>query len=519
MLPVGRRLRAAAVLVAAVSLSGCLNGGSPLDDEVTPKDGGRIKLGLVKPSSLDPWRATTVSERILADNLYDGLTKWNPTSKKAEPSLAESWEADVDNTVFRFKMRTDAVASNGDRLTVQDAKRSIEEIVRTGRASPGSELLSQIDGYGAFVGDSNVNELKGVLVEGETLAIILTAPVPGLPSLLANPVFAVARFANDGVRHGTGPFRISGADETSLNLEKAPFSQAHLDGLDISLFADVESSYQAFDQRRVDWSLVPTKAIEDAANRYSRAGFAPSLRAVYLAFNTNSPEISDVRLRKAIGQAIDRDEVVKILGVEAEPLYSIVPESVDGSQSDPCGSGCKFDPNEAKRLVKEAWPDGMPFSVDLALAQGAPFNDAAKDKIAKDLADAGIKATVRLIPPGDFTSFSFSPERELFQLTWAGAYPKYQAFLNPLFASGSPTNTINYSSPSADEQLSEADKSDSEEERLDISRRLERRFLADEAVIIPLATFPVNTVATREVRGIRVLPLGNFDASVAWRQS
>ena len=503
-----------ALLVAAM-LGGC---GSQIGDtdKTNPELGGEVSLGLVRVSSLEPWRATTVSERVIADTLYDGLTKWNASSKKTEPSLAQSWTASSDNSVWTFTLRDDAIASNDERITALDVKRSFENVARMRRNSPGSESLSLVDGYQGFVNDPAVPGLSGLIAEGNTLKVVLNAPMPGLPSLLANPVFAVAHFAADGSSKSTGSFKLLEANESQMVFDKAPGSDAYVDKLRVTMFASVEDSFAAFRDDKVDWSLVPVDRITEATNTFGTAGFSPSLRAVYLALNLGSTDVSDVRLRQALVKAIDRKAIVKALGVEAEPLESIATIAVDGAREDACGKACRFDPDAARRLVRDVWPEGMPISIDIALAQGAPFNDASVLVIKKNLDAVGINATVRLLPPGELNAFSFNSSREVFQSTWAASYPKYEAFLNPMFDSASPTNVSNYSNPATDKLLGDANRTDSEDRRLQMSRQLEKQLLGETFAIIPIATFPVNTVAHDRVQGSRVQPLGNLDPSVIW---
>src|SRR4051812_10204354 len=109
-----------ALVVCGALLSACGSSGTP-----KPKKGGTLNIGLVTPNSTDPMMASTVSERVLADALYDGLTAWDPKTLVAAPSLSERWQASTDGKSWIFRLKTGIVAANGDVITPFDVKTTL----------------------------------------------------------------------------------------------------------------------------------------------------------------------------------------------------------------------------------------------------------------------------------------------------------------------------------------------------------------------------------------------------------
>ena len=72
-----------------------------------------------EPDSLDPSKASTIFEAHILRDLFEGLVM--PDAKaNVMPGAAESWPISDDETVYTFKLREDAVWSNGDPVTADD---------------------------------------------------------------------------------------------------------------------------------------------------------------------------------------------------------------------------------------------------------------------------------------------------------------------------------------------------------------------------------------------------------------
>jgi ABC-type oligopeptide transport system substrate-binding subunit len=505
---------AIALLMGAFALTAC--GSSKTATPETPIKGGVLREGLVQLGSSDPAKAQTVSERQMADQLYDGLTAWDPTSLTAIPSLAQTWESTPDQMHWTFHLRP-AQASNGDQINATDVKRSLEHIARKSSGSVSTDLLSSITGFADFTNNDQVASLLGVVVvDPLTIRIDLDQPFGDLPLLLGNPTFGVVHYATNGQTYSTGPFMVSQTpDPTHVDLTKSPGSAANLDAVNVTYFTDANASYEAFQRNDVDWTPVSPEKADEAGKAFGVQLFKSSLRTLYLSFNLTNPAFASATFRSAIVQAIDRNAVVSALGPGSKELNGIVPDGIPGQAGAGCGAACSYDVNHAKTLLAQAFPNGGVPPLTITVQSGQPFTDAATARIVSDVAAIGVTATVSTLPADQFSNFTVDPSRQVFQTSWSAAYPSAGAFVQPLFQSTSPSNVSGLKDAKTDADIAAAQTAPSDIARLDDFRNAEIDVL-NQTPVIPIATFPVDSVEQTRVRGVTPLPTGNFDAARAW---
>jgi oligopeptide transport system substrate-binding protein len=502
------------VLLATAILTGC---GSKHGAAETPKQGGVLREGLVQLGSTDPAKAQTVSERQMADQLYDGLTSWDPNTLTATPSLAANWEASSDQKHWTFHLRPDARAANGDTVTATDVKRSLEHIARKSSGSVSTDLLSDVDGFNDFTTNDKVDSLLGVVVvDPQTVRIDLTAPFVDLPMLLGNPTFGIVHYGAGSTTYTTGPFMVSSRpDNTHVVLTKAPGSTAHLDTIDVTYYPDVNTSYGAFQKNQVDWTPVSPDQAANAGKTYGTQLFRTSLRTLYLSFNLGNTNVGNMQFRQAIVQAIDRTAVVNDLGASAKVLDSIPTDDLRGPRVVGCGAPCAYNVNNAKTLLAQAFPNGGIPALTITAPQGDPLTDTAAQRIVSDLAAVGITATVNRLAPDKFDAFTVDPTREIFQTSWSAAYPSSGAFLQPLFQGGLSSNVTAMNDAKTNADIATAESTADPTLRNTDFATVETDVI-NQMPVIPLAAFPADSVEHTRVRGVNPLPTGNFDAAIAW---
>lgn len=482
--------------------------------------GGLLRVGVTALATLDPARARTVDQQLVADQLFDSLTALDARTKAVVPSLAARWEASPDQRQWDFRLRRGAVFSNGRTVTAADVKYTLERIARPGSGSPASDLLQPVAGYVAL--RQGAPELAGVTTPApDVVRITLEQPLSVLPSVLSSPVFGVVpreaveapppapAFAERPV--GSGPFRLRDRRPASLSLVPSPRSAARISGMEVVIFDTVASSYAAFTAGRLDWSQVPPEQIDTAARRYGRAGFSPYVAELFYGFNLKSPKFADPRFREALVRGIDRRAIVAaVYQGTVRPIDGVVLAGVADFQAKACGR-CGYDPGRARALLAAAFPGGRPPEVGLDY-DSDPSQEAVAKAIQASLAKVGVTVAVRPRPPDQYDEFVVSGQQELFRLGWIAAYPSADAFLAPLFSSESPNNLTEFASPAVDEQLRRARAEPDPASRAALYREAERAIL-DEVPVIPIAQFQLHAVLSKRVKNLQTNALGTFDAS------
>ena len=266
----------AAVLIVALALAaGWRVGTTPPDDGAAsapdqPVQGGVLRVAVERPKHLDPALAgaVPVSDAVVADLLFDGLTAPGGEPGDARPALAESWRPSDDRRSWQFFLRPGARFADGDEITAGDVVGTLNRIATKGSGSPVSRLLAPVQGYRAVAVDGTTDELAGVSApRTDVVRIDLDEPVAALPAILSAPAFGVVPGATgpvgddsmfDTAPTGSGPFaladgeELSGEDDDRIRLVRAQGGRALLAGVDLRLHDDVAAAATSFTEGHAD---------------------------------------------------------------------------------------------------------------------------------------------------------------------------------------------------------------------------------------------------------------------------
>lgn len=489
---------------------GCSGGSRPREAPASPPAGptrgGILRIGLAPSASLDPVRATTASEVVLADLLHDTLTTVDPRTGEPRPGLAARWDAEPDLRRFSFHLRPGARFGDGRPVRASDVVFTLDRARASG--SGVSNLLAPALGLVAGV----------AAPDPATVVVSLTEPFPDLPALLAHPALGVVpegapqEELATGVP-GSGPFAVAERVGGVLRLRRAPGSPALLDGVEVRT-GDGPAVAAAFAAGEVDWALVPGEEAPELAARTGRAAYAPLAGVVFYGINLRSPKLADARFREAVVRAVDREAIAKeVYGGTVRPVAGPVPQGIPGAVADPCGERCRFDQARARALVAEAFPGGPPpIAVD---TEDEPVQRKVAAAIAAGLQAVGIQAAVRTHGPTDYAALVARGGQEVFRLGWAAGYPSVEAFLRPLFESGSDTNVTGLASPEVDAALAAARTAADPAVRRGRLAEAQRLVMAA-LPIVPIGQFETLAFASARVRDLRLNVLGSFDGSAVW---
>lgn len=510
------RTRAAVVAVVLAGLAGaCSSGGDDGGSGTTVADGdggaepiagGTLRLGIARIASLDPADASpeSPSASIAADLLYDGLTAPAAGSTAvAEPAIAERWETPDGGVTWRFFLRADARFADGRPVSAADVEASLERVIARG---PSSLAAARLDAV------ADVRALDPATVE-----VVLDRPMASLPEVLAAPALGIlpAGSAVDAGSDASGPFRLSGAAGDALVLVRTREGSAYVDGVELHQFDDLAVAYDTFDRGGLDWTLVPPALAETAAEDHGADGYVPFQAELFFGFNLADPTFADVRFRRAIVTAVDREAVVGAVYFGfAEPLHTIVPAGVPGHDAARCGTGCQHDPDAARTLIAETFGGG-PVPEVLIDHEDGPDESAVAQALEQQLEAVGIPASLRPHPADGFGAFAVSGQQALVRLGWIGVAPTPDVYLDPLFRSGGTDNLTGFSDQAVDLLLDGAARALDPAERLRLLGEAESLILAA-APIVPIAQFQLLSVASPTVHDLRLGVGGTFDAEAVW---
>lgn len=465
-----------------------------------------MRVGITRPSTLDPALATTPDELLMAGQLYRSLTAYDPASLAPVPSLAASWTSSADQRHWDFKLAPGVRFSDGRPITAADVVASLQRVEADRSASPGAALLEEVSGITA--------------PQSDVVHLDLAAPLAVLPSVLGSTNLAVLPAGTGVIPERpvvSGPFLIRLLGSSQLVLQAVPGGTALVDGVEFDFFPDAAASYQAFVDGRLDWSRVPADHVAGAEARYGSAGVAPYLAELFYGFNLQSPTFADSRFRQAIVQAVDRDVIIKsVYHGSVLPLDNVV-VGIPGYPAPLCRDACHYDPAAARALLAAAFPGHAPPAVIIDYDED-PTQEAVAKAIGGDLAAVGIAVTLRGKPLAAYQAFAASGQLQLFHLGWVAGFPSPDAFLGPLFGSRSAANLTRLGSAAVDSALLAARQEPHVSQRMADYAAAERGALAL-VPVIPIGQYQTAAVISGRTRGL-VTPLTGFvDFSRVWLAS
>lgn len=474
-----------------------------------------FRMGMIRPGTIDPARAvpTEPGQMALADLLFDGLTRINPGQAEPQPALAESFVVSDDGLVWTFTLRSDATFSDGRPITASDAEASIERIVHQGLSNWSGLGLQSMVGYNsAAFGDDRSADVAGVRALGDRqLEINLREPFAPLATLLAMPQFGIVpadgidKLAT-GASPTSGSLRVAQIGENGLVLRPADDTAGAL-GVAVEFFDDRESAFEDYLAGALDWSVVPVGqwSTVPAGDR----GENISNTAWFYVLGDRGP-LADKKFRTAVAAAIDVDAIVEAeLGEAAQPLSSLVLDSVLGYETAACRTACSSDPGAARALLEELFPEGDIPAIELDVLDNERDQRVAAAIVAQ-LAAVDIPAEIRTHNPDSLADAVVNGDLSMFRYGWVGGSTSPDSYLAPLADRTSIDSTIGLEQHITPGSLDKARSERDPAARAAVYRAIEQELL-DEVVVIPFAQFRSRVAVSQRVDGFVANADGTFD--------
>lgn len=394
------------------------------------------------PAPLDPAYAYDVgSWNVLRQTVQTLMTQPKGDGDPV-PEAAESCGfTDSGNERYACKLRDGLKFANGDDVTAEDVKYSMERALRIKADSGVFALLSTIDTI-ETQGDREV--IFHLKTADATFPYKLSTPVAGI----VNP----KDYAKDKLRDGfdvdgSGPYsmktEVKGNEFVSATFTKNPHYKGSLkvnnNKVELRSFGDANAMGTALDKGDID---VMTRAMTPAQVRKLDAGTDEHVSLVemagleirYLGFNTNAPTVKDKAVRQAMAKVINRAELVsKVYGSQAEPLYSLVPAGITGHSNSFFNKYGEPDVNQARDLLDKA---GVTAPVKLTLHYTTDHYGAVTKQefevLQKQLNDSGLfDVSVKGWPWSVYQTDERKGKYDVYGMGWFPDFPDPDSYLAP----------------------------------------------------------------------------------------
>ncbi|TXG92722.1 ABC transporter substrate-binding protein [Rhodococcus rhodnii] len=372
-----------------------LRSGAATSAATGPVRGGTLRVGVLQDLVAGGVMMGTHSTATLLTGLaFDRLVEYSDGTLTPQPSLATEWTISPDGRRFEFTLRDDVRYHSGRPFTSADAEFSL-------RAYADPVWTAQLRSTAAAITSFDSSD-------PHRLVLGLDAPVGNLFDLLSMVPMIDAESAEDlraGLRYvGTGPFRFAARTPNSRiefvrNDSYWQPERPYLDGVAVTIVPDASALLSSVRAGQVDIS--PDLTYRDANNLTRLGGFRVvdgngAESNAYLGMNVLAPGLSDVRVRRAVALAVDRDRIV-------DEVYrgSARAASLPWPESSPAYDPVKDrtftrDVEAARALLDEARRDGDVPAIPLSYSAGSPSYEVIAQIVQADLAEAGLE--IRLDP-------------------------------------------------------------------------------------------------------------------------
>ena len=491
-----RRLMLFAAL--STSLAGTVScDTAPVDDDLQRQIIVRGNGG--EPGTLDPVLADDIHAFNVLGDLYEGLVA-ETANGTLVPGVAESWTVSRDGLIYTFQLRDDARWSNGDPVVAQDFERSFRRAASPATASGYAFLLEPIQNFPeALAGETPPHDIGVSAPSPNTLVMRLSDPASHWLSILTMPIAFPVHPSGGGESISNGAFKLKerqagGPIRLQRNEHFWAAESVQLDEVVYVPIVDLNTELNMYRAGELDVThSVPTEFIQTAKTQFSdELRIAPSLALYYLAFDLTETPFNNRLLRQALTMALDRTQLVSLLGRGERPAYSIVPPGVagyDNTEYDWQSLANDARERRANVLYGQAGysatnPLRIKFTYDagnvherVALAVTAMWRDVLGVETSLDK-----KEWKYLLDTRDQRS-----EWDVMRFAWFGDYNAATTFLD-IFESGNPQNLARYQNSDYDRQLAAASKENNAREAATLMQSAESTLIQDYP-IVPLYFF------------------------------
>lgn len=483
--------------LAASALSGC----TPR----LPVEDGTLVIALPgAPSSIDPRLATDAYGSQILQLTHASLIRMDADGRPV-PDLAERWE-ERSPTEIVFRLRDGLRFHDGRPLTSADVRYTFAWILDPANRSPLRATYERITAIEA------PDPLTVVFRLSEPFAPFLTGLVRGIV-----PDGSPAAGYSPPI--GAGPYRVDDFQpDAAITLSRFDGYYGGSPGIgklvvkflpDSNVrFLELKKGSVNFVLNGVDPGLIP--AALESGNLVMEEG--PGSNVSYLGFNLRDPVLSDLRVRRAIALAIDREAIVRTLWDGRADLADSILAPAFWAHADGIPP-VRHDPLAAMRLLDEAGyrdPDGDGPKPRFRLTYKTSQNELRRQiaaVIQEQLRKVGIAVEVESFEWGTFFSDIRKGNFQLYALTWVGILDPdiyHYAFHSGQFPPRG-ANRGGYRNPEIDRLVEEGRRETSREERKKIYAKVQA-LLARDLPVFPLWTNRNVLLRDRRLRGFVITP-------------
>ncbi|MFC0216237.1 peptide ABC transporter substrate-binding protein [Paenibacillus chartarius] len=540
---------AASLVLAGSLIAGCTTTGGKTETSTSGNEQGSAttqgnkKAAVVNTyingeiPTIDPNIAKDSYSSWVIDHTFEGLFVNDKDGVK--PGQAKEVQVSEDGLTYTFTLKDGLKWSNGDPVTAADFEFSWKRVLDPATAA---EYAYQIADYVKGAKEYNsadpkklsADEIKklrdavGVQAKDDkTLVVTLKAPTPYFKQLTAfytyypvpkKVVEANPNWAADASTYvGNGPFKLQEWQKDKVitvvkNDNYYNKSTITTDKIVWNNITDDNTAWQMFQNGELNYiKSVPPAGI-DAAKASGELKISPQLATYFYRFNTTKPPFNNVKIRKALAMAIDRQAIIDTITKGGQkPAFAIVGPGIaaqDGKNKefrDETPAYFKEDIAEAQKLLKEGLAElGMTSMPKVTIT----FNtNAGHQKIAQAIQEMwkknlGFESTIENVESKVWLARQSALDFQIMRAGWVGDYLDPMTYID-MWVTGGTNNNTGYSNPEYD-KLVAASKVEKDMAKRDQILHDAEKILINDMPFMPIYFYTNADASKKELEGIYV---------------
>lgn len=509
-------LKTAAILgLSGAVLAACGNsneGGSEAGDE-------EVVLNWTETQEIPTMDTTMVTDTVgftVMNNVNEGLYRQGPDGEYELGMAAEEPTISEDGLTYTYKIREDAVWSNGEPVTANDFVYAWQRLVNPDQAAPYSYLIDGIVANASEImrGEMEPSELGVSAVDDKTFEVSLVREIPYLKGLLTMaPLYPLnqAFVEEQGDSYATnsdtvlynGPFTLDGWDGTNLTWAYQKNDQywdadtVQVDTVNWQVLKETSTALNLFDSGAIDYTSVTGEYI---ANRVGDPNLQSQSESsvFYLKMNQErngeATPLANENIRKGISQAFDKQAFVDgVLQDGSVPADYLVPTGLatdpetDEDFRDQNGALLSYDLEQAQADfalgLEELGEESITLEILADDSEGGKRDaEYLQGQLTTNL--EGLNVEIVTVPFKNRIQADSNQDYDLQMSGWGADYADPINYLE-LFITDGGNNNSGYSNPEYDALIEASTQTEDEKERWDMLLEAEK-ILLDDAAIAPI---------------------------------
>jgi len=474
--------------------------------------------------TLDPGIVSWVTDFRIASNLFAGLVQVD-AELNVVPDVARSWQVLDGGRRYLFTLRDDMRWSDGSPLTAQDFEYAWKHNLRTSKNTFTVQYLFDVDGAQDYLDARNSDPMSvGVRALNEhTLEVRLLEPVAYFLFILSLPIaFPLPRktielFGENWWREGNmvcnGPYRLVKFDPSlGSALERNPYYHGeflgNIEQVELTFTPDASQVVTIYQENAADLVFLEPHEMQ-ASIMVGDTHLFTHLRTTFIQFAPRLAPLDDVRIRKALALALDREELLRTCAIKSAD-GGLIPPGMPGHSPD---IGLRFDPKTARQLLAEAgYPNGEGLPVITGLTR--PALHKIGNEISRQWHDhLGIDVSIE--PKTQHELTELRAEEAIFHLYltgWLADYPDPDNILCQLDSFLFIAHAWGWNDEVYNKLVKEAGRTANQKQRMEMYRQADRMLVQEQVLILPIdyGGNQTRTLIKPWVKNLKITPTGRI---------